>query len=95
MKRETQRAAAHILRNKSTAWLARASPRSGARGQSTDRKRCRNRRLQEENWAKKFRPTFSLLHVFADGFSPAAIRNVHLFDPPRVPPAGHIAALLL
>jgi hypothetical protein len=41
MKRETQRAATQILRNKSMAWLARTSLRSGARGGNTHRKRQR------------------------------------------------------
>src|SRR3984893_16762852 len=66
--RETQRAAAHILWNKSTAWLVRGSPPSGGGRGSTYRK---HQRKQMDSWTKvgrkKSAQLFSLLHVFADG----------------------------
>src|SRR5207245_2159787 len=58
-KSDTQQAAAHIPQDKSTAWLAHASPRRGAHGGSTGKKRWRKQiDSWKKSWAKKFRPTF-------------------------------------
>ena len=55
--------------------------------------RVENQRVSRlGNWAKKFRPTFLLLHMFADGLGIAATGNVHLGNLSRVPNIGHIFA---
>ena len=52
------------------------------------------RRFRAASWAKKFRPTFLSLHVFADRLSVAPLGNIHLGNLLRVPHVGHLRAAL-
>jgi hypothetical protein len=52
----------------------------------------KQRGFERGSWAKKFRPTFSRLHVLSYGVSVAILANLSLGYLLRVPNVGHVGA---